>query len=697
MILNSIIHFIMNIPKNLISRLSRYFDNSASSSETNRELPRGIDDELLRISESSSALQHQGSAERYRFLAENIFDVVWVIEMDLKFQYISPSCKTLLGYTAEEAMNMKIEDILTRPSFDVAMILLFEELKREVEGNADPARTIYQDLEFNRKDGGTVWAESRVMFIREKGRPVGLLGVTRDNTARRDAEEGLRRSEERYRTILETIEDGYYEVDLSGRHLSFNSAFCRMMGYEPEELKGMSYKTLVPDDARKGLFSKFHEVYMKGTPLRVVAHRYIRKDGTPGYGEVSVSLRYDPQGNKIGFCGILRDITEKKKMEEALKKSEQKWRSLYSSMPGGSYVIDSDRTISDANAITCSVTGYRYEELVGQKCSILCSEDTDGCSCLLFDRRSGKSDNRESVIKTKDGRRVPIILSAQRIKVSEGDIVLNNFHDITKMKEIEEALRKSEEALRARNRVIEKDLLTAQLIQKSLLSVNIPELGWVKAGYRYLPLDAVGGDYFSLTPLREGGLGVFIGYVSSHGVTAALFLSLVKATSDRICRGYALKPAQFITTLNQELYGNMPLSFLTAVYGVFGLNGDGRTNFIFSSGGHPYPILFRADSGKADFVNCKGTLIGMFSDLEFQEKNIILEKGDRVFLYTDGIPETMNENRDMIGFDSLPELVRQANDSSLGATLDNIMEEINRFKGNAALSDDIVLLGFEVV
>jgi PAS domain S-box-containing protein len=686
----------MNIPKDLIERISRYFENSESSPEKKGGSLHGIDDGFLRIPDPRDAPLNRGSDERYRFLAENISDVIWVLGLDLKFQYISPSCKALLGYAAEEAMKMKIEDIITPPSFDVAMNLLLDELKREAEGGADPFRTIYQDLEFNRRDGSTVWGESRIMFVREEGRPVGLLGVTRDNTARRDAMENLRRSEERYRSILESIEDGYYEVDLSGRYVLLNSGFCRMMGYAPEELMGMSYKNLVPEDARQMFYAKYHEVYVTGTPVRLFSSRFVRKDNTIGYGEGSVSLRFSPQGEKIGFCGIVRDRSEIKKMEEALKQSEQKWRSLYSSMPGGSYVIDSDRTISDANPITCTVTGYRYEELVGQRCSILCGEDEDGCSCLLFDRRTDKIDNRETVIKTKDGRRVPIIQSAQRIKVSEGEIVLNNFHDITKMKEIEEALRKSEEALRERNEVMEKDLRAAQLIQKSLLSVNIPKLGWLRSDYRYLPLDAVGGDYFSLTHLREGGLGVFIGDVSSHGVTAALFLSLVKATTDRICREYALKPVRFVSTLNRELYGNMPLSFLTAVYGVFGSREGGGADFTFSSAGHPHPILFRAGSGKADFVNCKGTLIGMFDDLEFREKQIILGKGDRLFLYTDGIPETMNENNEIFGFDSLTGLVMRAHDSSLSATLDNIMDEINRFKGNAALSDDIILLGFEV-
>jgi PAS domain S-box-containing protein len=687
----------MKIHESLIKKLARFFDAADPATENRREVMDEIDRFISVVPESNLIRLYREGGEKYRFLTENIFDVIWVLDLELKIQYMSPSCFTLTGYTDNEIMDMNIEKIITGGSFDMAMQKLLSELKLEVAGGADPERTIYLDLEFNRRDGTTVWAESRITFLRESGTPVGFLGVTRDNSSRREAEEKLRRNEERYRTILENIEDGYYETDLSGRFMFFNGAFCRMTGFAPEDLHGISYKKIVPEDSRDRVFAMFHDVFEKEAPLGVMGVRLMKKDGSEGYGELSVSLRHGPDGAKTGFCGILRETTEKKKMEEALRLSERKWRSLYSNIPGGSFLVDEDFIISDANAITCAITGYRYDELVGKECSVICPDDRGECSCPLFMQGLNKIDNSEGFIKTKDGKKVPIIKSAQKIRVSTGEIMLTNFHDISKMKDIEEALRKSEETLRERNQKIEKDLHMAQLIQKSLLHTNIPALDWVKVDYRYLPLDEVGGDYFSLTPLREGGLGVFIGDVSSHGVTAALFLSLVKATSERICRSYALAPAQYVTMLNLELIGNMPLSFLTATYGVFSPARNARTSFTFSSAGHPYPILFRASTGEAEFVKCKGKLIGVFKDLEFDEKRIDLEKGDRIFLYTDGVPETVNIDNDIIGYDRLPEMILEAYDRSLEKTMDNIMEAVNRFKGGSALSDDIVLLGFEAL
>jgi len=470
---------------------------------------------------------------------------------------------------------MRIEEFMAPSSVEVVLATLARELETEKRGDADPNRAVLMDIEIMRKDRSSVWSEVRVTFLRETGKPVGLIGVARDNTERRFAEEKLRRSEEQYRTILEAIEDGYYEVDLTGRYVFFNSAFCRMTGYSPDEILGKSFKDLMPEDTHKEIFKLFNQVYLEGVPERIMRNRFVRWDGTVRHAEGSVSLRYNSGGKKIGFCGIIRDITEQMEMEQAL--------------------------------------------------------------------------------------------------------------------------RASEESLRKRNEAIEKDLLTAQLIQRSLISVKLPKLNWIKAGYRYLPLDAVGGDYFSMTPLREGGMSVFIGDVASHGVTAALYLSLVKATSERICRDCALQPSKFITRLNSELYGNMPLSFLTATYGVFGLPQNGETPFAFSSAGHPLPILSRDCGGSVEYINSKGTLIGIFESLEFQERVVPMKKGDRIFLYTDGIPETMNEKNEILGYDYLPELFRHCYGTTLESTLDNIMEEINRFKGRTRLIDDIVLLGFEII
>ena len=141
------------------------------------------------------------------------------------------------------------------------------------------------------------------------------LGITE----RQQAEEALRESEEKYRTILESIEDSYYEVDLAGNLTFFNDSLCRLHGYSEDELMGMNNRQYMDDETAKIVYQTFNAVYRTGKPAKVFDWEVIRKDGTRRFVEASVSLIRDSTGETAGFRGIIRDITERKRTEEALR------------------------------------------------------------------------------------------------------------------------------------------------------------------------------------------------------------------------------------------------------------------------------------------------------------------------------------------------------------------------------------------
>jgi len=136
-------------------------------------------------------------------------------------------------------------------------------------------------------------------------------------------EEALRKSEEKYRTILHSIEEGYFEVDLAGNLTFFTDRLCSFSGYSNEELTGMNNRQFMTEEASKKVYQVFSEVYRTGEPANAFDWEMIKKDGTRRWIETSASSIRDSNGQLIGFRGIGRDVTERKQMEEQAKVHQQ--------------------------------------------------------------------------------------------------------------------------------------------------------------------------------------------------------------------------------------------------------------------------------------------------------------------------------------------------------------------------------------
>ena len=144
-----------------------------------------------------------------------------------------------------------------------------------------------------------------------------VICFIRDMTEQKNTEKRLRESEERYREILASIEEGYYEADLAGKIIYFNDRLPGMVGYSREEFMGMSYKKIY--NRPEKVFQTFHRVYLTGEPVKDLTLDLIKKNGDTVYVGFSVSLIYDKAGQKVGFRGLARDITERIRFEQRLK------------------------------------------------------------------------------------------------------------------------------------------------------------------------------------------------------------------------------------------------------------------------------------------------------------------------------------------------------------------------------------------
>ncbi|MCX5856579.1 MAG: diguanylate cyclase, partial [Deltaproteobacteria bacterium] len=171
-----------------------------------------------------------------------------------------------------------------------------------------------------RRDGSIFWVSVSSRAVRDgDGSILYYEGTHTDITKRKQTEADLRASEERYRSIIENIDDGYYEVDLKGTITFINDAALRITGVSRSELEGTNFASYASGEDAGMIFRTFHQVFLTGTSFRGLSWRVVRPEGKEQHVEVSVSLIRDAAARPVGFRGILHDITERRKAEETIQ------------------------------------------------------------------------------------------------------------------------------------------------------------------------------------------------------------------------------------------------------------------------------------------------------------------------------------------------------------------------------------------
>jgi diguanylate cyclase (GGDEF)-like protein/PAS domain S-box-containing protein len=315
--------------------------------------------ELKRLEAGHSRIKQRlrQSEERYRTIIENIEDGYYEVDLAGNFTFFNDSMCRIFGYPKEELMGMNNRQYTDKEN-GKKVFQAFNQVYRTGESGT------VCDYEIIRKDGSRRYVEASLLLQNDSsGKPIGFRGMLRDITERKRAEGELRRSEEKYRTILENIEEGYYEVDLAGNFTFFNDSMCRILGYPKEELKGMNNRQYTDRENAKRLFRAFNEVYTTGEPGRGFDNELIRKDGTKRYVEASISLKKDSSGSPVGFRGIVRDITERKQFERILQQERETFFSILQKEPYGALLINTDETFLYVNPEFTVITGYTIKDV----------------------------------------------------------------------------------------------------------------------------------------------------------------------------------------------------------------------------------------------------------------------------------------------------------------------------------------------
>jgi PAS domain S-box-containing protein len=255
------------------------------------------------------------SEHAYRGVVMNMLDVFFRVDADGMLSMISPSAAGLLGYDlANELLGKGTDTLWARPERRARLIA---ELQRTGEVRD-------WEIQARRKDGSEMDMSVSVHVLRdESGNFVGYEGIARDISERKMTEQALRSSEERYRNIIESIQEGYLELDLEGSLIFFNNSLSRMTGFSKEELRGIGYKELVPSETAARMSEVFHSICSTSQPRSLQDLEIVTKDGRILSIDLSASPIIGAEGRVEGYRGLFRDISDRKRSERQQQELEK--------------------------------------------------------------------------------------------------------------------------------------------------------------------------------------------------------------------------------------------------------------------------------------------------------------------------------------------------------------------------------------
>lgn len=267
--------------------------------------------------------------------------------------------------------------------------------------------------------------------------------------------------------------------------------------------------------------------------------------------------------------------------------------------------------------------------------------------------------------------------------------------DITQRKLMEEALVQSEAELRERNNGVQRELQQAWGVLRSLLPDGPPVHPRLDTHLHVQPMEAIGGDFISFPATSGGGLSVFVADLMGHGISAALYMALLKFFTEALAAERGHDPRAFLEHLNRQVRVRMPSTFVSAAFGRFDFAPGAA--FTIAGAGHPAPLIVRAGTGVPEFVKPAGNAaLGITDKFSTRAVRVELQPGDRVFLFTDGLQEAFNRQDEWLGLDRLVALFTGSRGRNVREVILDVLSGVEKFRDGAPVSDDIVLVGFEV-
>jgi sigma-B regulation protein RsbU (phosphoserine phosphatase) len=435
-------------------------------------------------------------------------------------------------------------------------------------------------------------------------------------------------------------------------------------------------------------------------------------------------------GDIVGAVETLQDISARKLAEKKLLESERRYRAVLEACPDPVVVYDMDGRAFYVNPAFSDVFQWEPEEVLGQKLDYVPENSLSETNKMIEKVLAGESfSGIESQRYTKEKDLVDVSISAAIYRDRKGKPAgsVHLLRDMTRQKKLEAQVEQSENILRLqkdlerRNQklgesheklsqaygVIKKDLEAGAKIQSSLLPQASTRIYNVQFDSIFLPSSFVAGDIYNYFKLDEDWIGFYVLDVAGHGIPAALLsVTLSRALSPENSEDSLLKkflptpeppyyrlinPAMVVAGLNKRFQADPDMmQYFTMIYGMLNTK-DGQTTVTLA--GHPPPI--RVSSGIADPVGTGGYPVGMLSDVEYEEERFRLDKGDRLFLFSDGITECLNNKGEQFSVERLTQLLEEGQHLLLHELIKKIRDRLIHWRASAEFADDMTVLALE--
>ncbi|HVK02406.1 MAG TPA: PAS domain S-box protein [Armatimonadaceae bacterium] len=626
--------------------------------------------------------------------------------------YVNRQIQTTLGYTPEEirAMGSELFARLLHPDDVSVMDAILDRASRLGDGEVAQA-----EYRLRHRDGSWHWFQGRDAVFRRAadGTALQIVGAALDVTERQEAEEALRLTESFLEQIVDNNAAIVFAKDLDGRYILFNRLAEQLTGLSADDVLGRTDYDIFGPEFAPAYVDNDRRVLDSGEPL-LAEEAGVYPDGPHVLSTVKFPLT-GPDGRAFAICGIAQDITARKRLEEVLRLSEERYRVLTLATNQVVWWTDAEGAVVRPAPLWGLFTGQLWEEYRGWGWLQATHPDDRYHVSRVWRKALAEQSPYECEyrLRHRDGGYRYTVSRAAPILDAGGSVVewVGCNSDITESKQLETE----------RETLLAKQTRVAEILQRSLLEegdpLAFPGLRIEKLYEAASDEAQVGGDFYDTFCVSGGRAALVVGDVTGKGLDAASYTAEIKYTLRTLLREHGGDPALALGYLNR-LLGHGPSGSAVTSDGSNGNDGriigalaalsvaivDPRTGSVrVSSAGMEPPLLLRragAAAGSGPGANrpveemaAFGPLLGMDSDLEYVTAEATLEPGDVLLMVTDGITEARSDAWKFFGAAGVSAAAGAALDAaqSVEAVAGAVLSAAKEFAGGRLRDDACVL------